>query len=152
MLNTTTGLLNFYENLKSTQTKIIVNSFLFGKIRKNLVDLIMFLSHDGFENNEEMILMIRYELVKLLFTPIEPDEELILRCNLNDYEKIKRKYGHDFFNKILSLEENINLYKENESILRKSIIDEYVNAINHNGHDLVKIYCHLKGKNAEILT
>tara|TARA_R110000868_G_scaffold155362_1_gene381803 strand:+ start:19435 stop:21033 length:1599 start_codon:yes stop_codon:yes gene_type:complete len=123
----------------------IGDSSLFSAIRYHMRSLISALyqpDSDAYLN--EPALMLHFEMQKWLTSPLMPDTDVFLRCDLAADSAIRSKWGGEAARMIVTLKEMISSYAQEESVLNYELISTYAELAANPGEGRIKIWCHQK--------
>ncbi|MFF5867657.1 hypothetical protein [Pseudomonas sp. NPDC012596] len=137
--------MQFIEKNPPLQEVYIGNSPLFSKIRHHMQALyIAIYQPEGDEYQNESALMLRFEMLKWLTSPLVPDIGLFLRCGLADEERNRRLWGAQVAQTIELLKDLIARYTEEGSVLNTEFVRLFVELACEYSEGGIRIWCHPK--------
>lgn len=145
MIIPTTARLQFLESNPTIQELFIGESPLFSSIRQHMRILYSELyqpDSDSYVN--ESALLLRFEMLKWLTSPLIPDIGLFSRCGLADTAQIRRLWGAHAAQTIEHLKDLITRYVEEGSVLNAEFVRLFIELTCEYGKDHVRIWCHTK--------
>ncbi|MFZ0156448.1 hypothetical protein, partial [Pseudomonas sp.] len=141
----TTERLQFLESSPPVQELYIGDSPLFSSIRYQMRKLYSALYEpEGDAHQNEVALLLRFEMLKWLTSPLMPDVSLFLRCGLADDGRTRRQWGEGVAQTVGLLKDLITCYAEEGSVLNEAFVRLFVDLVGEYEEDCIKIWCHHK--------
>jgi hypothetical protein len=141
----TTERLQFLESYPPVQELYIGDSPLFSAIRYHMRTLYSALYEpEGDTHRNEVALLLRFEMLKWLTSPLMPDVSLFLRCGLADDRRTRRQWGEGVAQTVGLLKDLITCYAEEGSVLNEAFVRLFIDLAGEYEEDRIKIWCHYK--------